>query len=115
MSSTSASIKPLATIIVGVDAHKHFQVVVAIDLLGARVATCSAAADCVGYAALVAWAHTLGAIEALGIEGTGSYGAGLASFVRRHALRVVEVTRLWQCVFSGRISGGDGILLLVRK
>ena len=36
-----------------------------------------------GYADLVAWARTLGAVEAFGIEGTGSYGAGLASFVRR--------------------------------
>ena len=37
------------------------------------------------------WARTLGAVEAFGIEGTGSYGVGLASFVRRHAVRVVEV------------------------
>ena len=44
-----------------------------------------------GYAELVAWARTLGAVETFGIEGTGSYGVGLASFVRRHAVRVVEV------------------------
>ena len=40
----------------------------------------------------VTWARTLGTIEAFGIEGTGSYGVGLASFVRRHAIRVVEVS-----------------------
>ena len=40
----------------------------------------------------VAWARTLGHIEAFGIEGTGSYGVGLASYVRRQALRVVEVS-----------------------
>jgi transposase len=33
----------------------------------------------------------LGSVEAFGIEGTGSYGVGLASFVRRQAIRVVEV------------------------
>ena len=40
----------------------------------------------------VDWARGLGTVEAFGIEGTGSYGVGLASFVRRHAVRVVEVS-----------------------
>jgi len=92
MSSPSVSAAPRTTIIVGVDTHKHVHVAVAIDLLGARLATCSAAADRAGYAELVTWAGTLGMIEAFGIEGTGSYGVGLASFVRRHAIRVVEVS-----------------------
>lgn len=30
---------------------------------------------------------------AFGVEGTGSYGAGLASFLRRHAHKVIEVNR----------------------
>ena len=64
----------------------------AIDRLGTRLASCSASADRAGYAELVAWARTLGTIEAFGIEGTGSYGVGLASYVRRQALRVVEVS-----------------------
>ncbi len=40
-----------------------------------------------------AWAATLGRVAAFGIEGTGSYGAGLASFLRRGGHRVVEVNR----------------------
>ena len=80
------------TVIVGVDTHKHIHVAVALDALGARLATCSASADRGGYMELVAWARALGIVEAFGIEGTGSYGAGLASFVRRHAIRVVEVS-----------------------
>jgi transposase len=40
----------------------------------------------------VAWARTFGPIGAFGIEGTGSYGVGLASFVRRQAIRVIEVS-----------------------
>ena len=78
------------TVIVGVDTHKHIHVAVALDALGARLATCSASADRAGYMELVAWARALGIVEAFGIEGTGSSGVGLASFVRRHALRVVE-------------------------
>lgn len=92
MSSPSVIPTPHPTIIVGVDTHKHLHVAVAIDRLGARLATCSAAADRAGYAELVTWARALGTIEAFGIEGTGSYGVGLASFVRRHAIRVVEVS-----------------------
>ena len=80
------------TVIVGVDTHKHIHVAVALDALGARLATCSASADRAGYMELVAWARALGLVEAFGIEGTGSYGVGLASFVRRHAIRVVEVS-----------------------
>ena len=80
------------TVIVGVDTHKHIHVAVALDAIGARLATCSASADRAGYMELVAWARALGIVEAFGIEGTGSYGVGLASFVRRHAIRVVEVS-----------------------
>lgn len=92
MSISSALVSPTTSIIVGVDTHKHVHVAVAIDRLGARLATCSAPADRAGYAELMTWARTLGTVEAFGIEGTGSYGVGLASFVRRHAVRVVEVS-----------------------
>ncbi len=71
MSSPSVSARPLATIIVGVDTRKHVHAAVAIDLLGARHATCRAAADRAGYAELMTWARALGTIEAFGIEGTG--------------------------------------------
>ena len=64
------------TVIVGVDTHKHIHVAVALDALGARLATCSASADRAGYMELVAWAHALGIVEAFGIERTGSYGVG---------------------------------------
>lgn len=78
-------------VIVGVDTHKQTHVAVAINRLGARLGTCSAPADRAGYAALVDWARALGTVETFAIEGTGSYGVGLASFVRRAAIRVVEV------------------------
>ena len=87
-----ASVRRSTVIIVGVDTHKYVHVAVAIDHLGTRLASCSVSADRAGYAELVAWARALGRIEAFGIEGTGSYGVGLASYVRRQALRVVEVS-----------------------
>jgi len=92
MSHGSTLTSSPSPIIIGVDTHKYVHVAVAIDLLGTRVASSSASADRAGYAELVAWARRLGTIAAFGIEGTGSYGVGLASFVRRQALRVVEVS-----------------------
>lgn len=89
--SSSPHVEATTTVIVGVDTHKHVHVAVAIDRLGARLGSHCVSADRAGYAALVAWARGLGIVEAFGIEGTGSYGVGLASFVRRQALRVVEV------------------------
>lgn len=83
---------PPTAILIGVDTHKAAHVAVAITALGARVAACSASADRDGYAALLAWARALGRVEAFGVEGTGSYGAGLTSFLRRHDVRVVEVS-----------------------
>ena len=80
-------------VIVGIDTHKYVQVAVAIDTWGIRLGDHSFVADSGGYEALVIWAETHGRIEAFGIEGTGSYGAGLVSTVRRAGHRVVEVNR----------------------
>ena len=91
MPTTLALIEPDAKVIVGVDTHKLVHVAVAINMLGARLATISVSADRAGYGELIDWARTLGIVEAFGIEGTGSYGVGLASFARRHDVRVVEV------------------------
>ena len=87
MAETTPLVEGRTTVIVGVDTHKHVHVAVAINGLGARLGTCSASVDRAGYAELVAWTRTLGTVEAFGIEGTGSYGVGLASFVRRQAVR----------------------------
>ena len=41
----------------------------------------------------MAWARSLGEPVAWGVEGTGSYGAGLARFLAAHSQRVLEVNR----------------------
>jgi len=46
-----------------------------------------------GYRKLVTWADSLGTVEGFGVEGTGSYGAGLARHLRGGDHRVVEVHR----------------------
>lgn len=80
-------------VIVGVDTHKHVHVAVAISTLGVRLADRSFAAESGGYLQLAEWAESLGRVESFGIEGTGSYGVGLASALRRRGHRIVEVNR----------------------
>jgi transposase len=80
-------------LMVGVDTHKYVHVAVALDEHGARVGELSIAVDAAGYRLLEAWASGLGQVLAFGVEGTGSYGAALASMLRRHGHRVVEVAR----------------------
>ena len=81
-------------LVVGVDTHKHVHVAAALDQLGARLGTGVFTADRAGYAELIGWAASFGAGEVVfAIEGTGSYGAGLTSAVRRTGLGTVEVMR----------------------
>lgn len=82
-----------SAIIIGVDTHKATHVAVAIDTNGSRLAAFSAPATTKGYLALEDWACAIGAITAFGIEGTGSYGAGLSRHLLAQGHKVVEVTR----------------------
>ena len=83
----------LSKVIIGVDTHKHIHVAVAINQHGTRLGDRAVSADSGGYAQLAAWAQELGQIDRFGIEGRGSYGAGLTSYLRRSGHRVVEVNR----------------------
>src|SRR3712207_6447399 len=80
-------------LIVGVDTHKHTHAAVAVTGLGARVAELTIRVGLAGYRELEAWARSSGAVRAFGIEGTGSYGAGLARFLREGGHAVHEVGR----------------------
>src|SRR5262249_30890468 len=46
-----------------------------------------------GHAALLAWARRLGAVDRVGIEGSGAFGAGLTRWLRARGVEVVEVER----------------------
>ena len=83
----------LPDIIVGVDTHKHTHAAVAVTGLGTRVGELTIRVGLGGYRELEAWAPSLGAVRAFGIEGTGSYGAGLARFLRAAGHTVHEAGR----------------------
>ena len=80
-------------VVVGVDTHKDQHVAVALDGLGGRLGDVAVAANNDGYGELLAWASGLGRVITFAVEGCGSYGIGLARFLRRNARAVVEVSR----------------------
>lgn len=80
-------------VVVGVDTHTYGHVAVALDGIGGVLDSRSFAADSGGYEQLITWALGLGGQLSFAIEGTGSYGAGLTSAVRRRGVGAVEVMR----------------------
>ncbi|SFM50574.1 IS110 family transposase [Nitrosomonas communis] len=46
-----------------------------------------------GYLKLLTWARSLGKVRRAGVEGTGTYGAGLARLLREQGMEVWEVNR----------------------
>jgi transposase len=77
----------------GVDTHKDTHVAAAKDALGRVLGTQAFAATTAGFTALWTWLCGFGTISAVGVEGTGSYGAGLARYLATAGVRVVEVNR----------------------
>lgn len=85
--------RPRKGVIGGVDTHADVHVAAAIDDLGALLGTASFATDIGGYHQLHRWLGDQGPILAVGIEGTGSYGAGLARHLEDAGIVVHEVMR----------------------
>jgi transposase len=77
----------------GVDTHLDVHVAAVIDGLGGLVGVESFSTDRIGHLDLAAWMGSFGEIALVGVEGTGSYGAGLARHLRAVGLAVVEVDR----------------------
>lgn len=90
-STIAVSNEPQVT--VGVDTHKQFHVAHAVDGLGRRLGSYRLEASSAGYVGFVAWAHSLGQLVRVGIEGPGHYGAGLARHLRAQGIGVSEVSR----------------------
>jgi transposase len=80
-------------IVGGVDTHADAHHA-AVELMnGGRIADAQFPATADGYAQLLVWMRSFGRLHAVGVEGTGSYGAGLARYLRGQGVHVVEVNR----------------------
>ena len=80
-------------IAVGVDTHKHWHVAVALGAPGQVLGELVIATTVAGYGELVAWLSEFDEKVVVGIEGAGSYGAGLCQHLQDAAVTVVEVER----------------------
>ena len=77
----------------GVDTHLEFHVAAALDPVGALLGTAPFPTTPAGYQALLSWLESHGELTKVGVEGTGSYGAGLSRYLRKAGVAVVEVDR----------------------
>jgi hypothetical protein len=77
----------------GVDTHADMHVAAALDPLGGLLGVREFPATAAGYADLLSWLTGFGDLALVGVEGTGSYGAGLARYLAAAGIRVVEVDR----------------------
>jgi transposase len=84
----------VAEVVLGVDTHLDVHLAVALDHLGRRLSIFSVPTTKSGYESLLAWAEGFGPLRCAGVEGTSSYGAGLARYLRAMAIPVMEVERL---------------------
>lgn len=77
----------------GVDSHKDTIHVAVITGLGREVDDCEFPTTTAGYRRAVAWLIEHGPLQAVGIEGTSSYGVGITTAVTAAGIDVVEVNR----------------------
>jgi transposase len=80
-------------VIGGVDTHGRTHHAAVIDQQGRLLGDRQFPADRAGYRQLLSWLHRHGQLGAVGVEGTGSYGAGLTQVLLDQGVRVVEVDR----------------------
>jgi transposase len=80
-------------VILGVDTHLDFHVAVAMDHMGRRLGESSVPTTVKGYEGLLCWAEGFGPLRCAGVEGTSSYGAGLARHLKSQGIEVLEVER----------------------
>lgn len=80
-------------VIGGVDTHKHTHHAAVIDEHGRLIDDHEFRSDASGERELLAWLRSHGEIVAVGVEGTGSYGAALTKHLAGAGVRVVEVNR----------------------
>src|SRR6266702_107403 len=68
-------------------------VAAALDSVGGLLGVQEFPATAAGYASLLSWLRSFGTLAVAGVEGTRSYGAGLARHLPAAGVRVVEVDR----------------------
>ena len=77
----------------GVDTHLDTNMAAALDGIGGQLGVREFPTTPAGYRALLAWLRSFGTVVRVGVEGTGSYGAGLSRHLAAEGVSVIEVDR----------------------
>jgi len=77
----------------GAGTHAGVHVAAVVDQVGRVLGTQAFPATAAGYRAALAWMRAHGELVKVGVEGTGSYGAGLARYLAACGIEVAEVIR----------------------
>jgi hypothetical protein len=83
----SKSSGTVVEVVLGVDTHLDVHLAVVLDHLGRRLGAFSVPTTKKGYESLLTWAEGFGPVRCAGVEGTSSYGAGLATKNDRESLK----------------------------
>jgi transposase len=80
------------SVVGGVDTHKDLHVAAVVDehdrVLGSRCFPTTRQ----GYKQMLTWMRSFGSLQRVGIEATGTYGAGLLRYLQHAGIEVLEVT-----------------------
>ncbi|AVT34007.1 IS110 family transposase [Plantactinospora sp. BC1] len=77
----------------GVDTHGKTHHAAAVDQTGRILGDHEFPATTTGYQQLLAWLRGFGRVVKIGVEGTGTYGAGLARYLSTRGITLVEIDR----------------------
>jgi transposase len=80
-------------VIGGVDAHADIHHAAALDARGALLGSRQFAATSAGYEQLFEWFSGFGRVQAVAVESTSSYAAGLTRALLTHQIEVLEVNQ----------------------
>ncbi|WP_432118355.1 IS110 family transposase [Streptomyces sp. bgisy032] len=91
--SSSADPPVPGEVVLGVDTHGEVHVAAVLCPLGQVLGTKFFPATAAGYRRLLVWARKLGTVRRAGVEGTGTFGAGLSRHLMAQHVQVYEVNR----------------------
>ena len=86
-------VETTCSVTAGVDTHADVHVAAVVDHVGGVLGIEAFDTTAAGCRRLVEWLCSHGEINLVGVEGTGSYGAGLTRHLTRAGISVVEVDR----------------------
>jgi transposase len=80
------------SVVGGVDTHKDLHVAAVVDELDRVLGSRCFPTTRQGYKQMLAWMRSFGSLQRVGVEATGTYGAGLLRYLQHASVEVLEVT-----------------------